>query len=312
MSAAHLALAEETYQNAVVLFKTKYTTSQDKIKWLSDKSTLHDVENVLLAAKERYDVRTNSSARKYINKVSAGIMYYGNVMDMLVQHHPEYVSLGWGTMKLIFVLVLNHEELVTELAKALARISDTLPRTQLHLVLYPTAEMKRAVEELYALLISFYQRALRWYQATKLRHVTRALLKPYRLEFGDLVERINSQARSIESLAITMAHQEIRSIYTLVQECLSGQKALRLEQNKVTPMMADAQQLQTQTLQLLISMQQMLLCKCTTATTLTRADSSSTPNNQLRNITHYSANDARDSGSIDDRCHFFTVASRSE
>ncbi|KAF2231974.1 hypothetical protein EV356DRAFT_518019 [Viridothelium virens] len=259
MSADHLALAEETYQNAVALFKTKYTTSSDKKKWLSEKSTLHDVENVLLVAKERYDVRTNSRARKYINQVSAGIMYYANIMDMLVQHHPEYVSLGWGTMKLIFVLVLNHEELVTELAKALAKVSDTLPQTQLHLVLYPTAEMKRVVEELYALLMLFYQRALRWYQASRLKHIARALIKPFRLEFGDLIERINSQARLIESLAITMAHQEIRSIYALVQDCLSEQKALRLEQNKVTPVMTEAQQLQTQTLQLLISMQQMLL-----------------------------------------------------
>ena len=103
MSAVHLILAEETYRNAAALFKSKYTNSEDKKRWLSDKSTLHDVENALLAAKAKYEARTSSVARKYINKVSTGIMYYSNIMDMLVQHHPEYVSLGWGTMKLILV-----------------------------------------------------------------------------------------------------------------------------------------------------------------------------------------------------------------
>ena len=32
------------------------------------------------------------------------VQYYGNVMDVLVQHHPEYVSLAWGTMKFFFVV----------------------------------------------------------------------------------------------------------------------------------------------------------------------------------------------------------------
>lgn len=27
-------------------------------------------------------------------------------MDVLVQHHPEYVALAWGAMKLLFVVSL--------------------------------------------------------------------------------------------------------------------------------------------------------------------------------------------------------------
>ncbi|KAL9112820.1 MAG: hypothetical protein Q9227_002897 [Pyrenula ochraceoflavens] len=258
---AYLNLAEETYKNAVSLFNSKYTSSHDKKKWLSNKDSLQDVEDALLEAKARYDSRTSSRARQQINRVSAGLMYYANIMDMLVQHHPEYVSLGWGTMKLTFVLVLNHEELVTELSKALANVCNTLPRTQLHLVLYPSERMKRAVEELYALLICFYQRALRWYEKNRLKHVVQALIRPFRLAFGDLVERINSQARAIESLAITMAHQEIRSIYVLVQECMSEQKHLGLNHRNVERRVNDVQQVQDQTLKLLVNMQQMLICR---------------------------------------------------
>lgn len=31
-------------------------------------------------------------------------MYYGRVFDTLAQHHPEYVALAWGTIKLVFVV----------------------------------------------------------------------------------------------------------------------------------------------------------------------------------------------------------------
>lgn len=34
--------------------------------------------------------------------LSQRLLYYGNIMDVLVQHHPEYVSLVWGAMKFIF------------------------------------------------------------------------------------------------------------------------------------------------------------------------------------------------------------------
>jgi len=33
-------------------------------------------------------------------------MYYGKVLDMLAQHHPEYVALAWGTVKLVLTVRL--------------------------------------------------------------------------------------------------------------------------------------------------------------------------------------------------------------
>lgn len=37
-------------------------------------------------------------------------MHYSNIFDVMVQHHPEYVSLAWSTFKLLFVvsIVLSH------------------------------------------------------------------------------------------------------------------------------------------------------------------------------------------------------------
>ena len=47
----------------------------------------------------------------YIAAFSKRICYYDNVMDVLVQHHPEYISLAWGAMKLVFGVGLHPKSL---------------------------------------------------------------------------------------------------------------------------------------------------------------------------------------------------------
>ena len=42
-----------------------------------------------------------------LERLSSRIMYYGKVMDTLAQHHPEYVALVWGAMKLILTVCRN-------------------------------------------------------------------------------------------------------------------------------------------------------------------------------------------------------------
>lgn len=51
-----------------------------------------------------YESKPTSKARKWLGMLASRITYYGNVMDVLAQHHPEYVSLVWGTFKLLFIV----------------------------------------------------------------------------------------------------------------------------------------------------------------------------------------------------------------
>ena len=165
-------------------------------------------------------------------------------------------------------LVANHEQLITELVKSISRIGDVLPRIDLHLHLYPTAAMKHAIEDLYAQLISFYQRALRWYEARPFKHVIKAIFKPYPLQFQDIVECIQYRARHIESLAIVLAHKEIREMYLLVKECLKEQKtvqtkqrAIQSGQDRFQSALADVEQSRTQKNALLLDLERLLTCK---------------------------------------------------
>lgn len=65
-------------------------------------TSLSDVLHVVNKAQKHYESKHTSKAHRCITELSQRICYYGNIMDVLVQHHPEYVALAWGAMKMLF------------------------------------------------------------------------------------------------------------------------------------------------------------------------------------------------------------------
>lgn len=79
-------------------------TSQDKAL-LQGSSSLQDVQKAVASAMAKYEAKAESSkTRKWLQRFSETICHYSKVLDVLVQHHPEYVALVWGTMKLLFIV----------------------------------------------------------------------------------------------------------------------------------------------------------------------------------------------------------------
>lgn len=80
--------------------------------WLKEKHTIADVQEEVTKVQEKYNLRSQGSkARKWLARFSTGVLHYGQILDVLVQHHPEYVSLAWGTTKLLFVVSSQEDRL---------------------------------------------------------------------------------------------------------------------------------------------------------------------------------------------------------
>ena len=78
------------------------------------KTSMLDVQLELLHALKRYESASESKARRWLVALSERIAFYGQIFDVLNQHHPEYVSLAWGTFKFIFqVFLLEIQGLVS-------------------------------------------------------------------------------------------------------------------------------------------------------------------------------------------------------
>jgi hypothetical protein len=106
--------AEQAFTEAVQLYTQQLTKDPKKAKVLDDihASTISDVVSAVHTAREHYEKkRSDSRARSCLVEVSKRLVYYGNVMDVIVQQHPEYVSLAWGTMKLLFGVSSSYSQL---------------------------------------------------------------------------------------------------------------------------------------------------------------------------------------------------------
>ncbi|KAI1751150.1 hypothetical protein F4782DRAFT_547751 [Xylaria castorea] len=236
--------ARIAYKDALEIFKERLTNDTAKVNLAGDlftNSTLGDVLNAVLAAKRRSESASNQSKlREGLLAFSQRLLYYGNIMDVLIQQHPEYVSLAWGAMKFIFGAVVEHERTATTIVTALCDISDSLPSVELSLALYPTSVMKHLVSMLYAHIMRFLIRALKYYEESSLMRVVHSITRPAALRYDDLIRLIRRDEEMVRRHAATSSQAEIRAVHNSI---LAVSTQLQTEAGQVQ---ADRQIMQTQ------------------------------------------------------------------
>ncbi|CAM1509903.1 Fc.00g002380.m01.CDS01 [Cosmosporella sp. VM-42] len=208
--------AQEAFLEAISTFNAEKAKNPKKKAGLQH-GKLEDVEDSVKEAQRRYEThRKHGKLRDGLRRFAQVIHHYGKIMEVFVSHHPEYVALAWGTMNLVFVTFLNHEATISTLAEGLCQVAAALPRTELSLILYPTARMKRAVAQLYAHIIKFLLRAKLWYEEHWLKHVWHSISRPVELRFTGLISDIESLSAAIDNLAMSGSHAEQREMHQKV------------------------------------------------------------------------------------------------
>ncbi|KAH7363705.1 hypothetical protein BKA66DRAFT_444624 [Pyrenochaeta sp. MPI-SDFR-AT-0127] len=197
--------------------------------WVPAGASMKDVIQAVSASQDKYNARRTSKAWKWLIQLSTRVNYYGSVLDVMVQHHPEYAALVWGTMKVLFVGVENHEESVHRLSKALCRFADCLPRQELKLILYPSLQMQQAVAKLYAKLIQFMIHAMHWYQKGRPRRAIGAIFKPFALDFQEKLSEVDELSKNVDEIANTAAQAELRAVHAKVEDAYKELTLARLE-----------------------------------------------------------------------------------
>jgi predicted phage tail protein len=113
--------------------------------------------------------------------------------------------------------VINHAELLEKLSKALVKIGSVLPRTKLNSELYQTTLMKEAVSRLYAYIILFFQRAVKWYNMSSASRAIASIFKPFELDYKDTVEQIKLCSETVDKIASASGRAEVRDMHIMLQ-----------------------------------------------------------------------------------------------
>ncbi|KAI9652431.1 MAG: hypothetical protein M1831_006774 [Alyxoria varia] len=206
--------ARQAFEEASRTFKTNLTSDPRKRQSIDNFSSIEDVHHAVDAARNHYDtLQKNDKVRKWVVRFSAQVQLYGKVLDVLAQHHPEYIALAWGTLKFFFTTALNHDGMICALAKGLSQIGNLLPRVDLANFLYPNEHIRKAVAELYSYIIRFLLRAYDWYNENKLQHVLHAITRPAEIRCLDLLTEIERCSNAIRHFATSSAQAEQRDMH---------------------------------------------------------------------------------------------------
>jgi hypothetical protein len=99
-------IAHEAYKKAVEYFTEEFAGNEDVRGFLAGSTSIADVQKIVNKAKAEYEAKGQKrrAVLRWLSKLSLGIRYYSQALDMLAQHHPEYVALAWGAIKFVLTV----------------------------------------------------------------------------------------------------------------------------------------------------------------------------------------------------------------
>lgn len=105
---SNLDPVKNAFKKGVLKFYTVLTKDSRKIALVNQADEIQDIQKIVVGLQTKYESRRASGkTHKWITKFSKRVAIYGDILDVLVQHHPEYVALVWGAMKFLFVVRCN-------------------------------------------------------------------------------------------------------------------------------------------------------------------------------------------------------------
>jgi hypothetical protein len=125
--------------------------------------------------------------------------------------------------------MVNHEELLVEISRAIRNIANVLPRTNLLYELYPTKDMQHGIANVYAKIIEFVLETMKWYKKSKLQHAISAVINPYKISLKGIVDDIAERSSRVDELASTAVKTELRDVHLKVGSLIHENTSLKQE-----------------------------------------------------------------------------------
>ncbi|KAB2573619.1 hypothetical protein DBV05_g7730 [Lasiodiplodia theobromae] len=217
-------IARQAYDEAVSTLQKDLKGDANGLKIIFSANTAENVLQIVSHLESEYN-RHGYKRKKVLDclySFSARVAHYERILDTLAQHHPEYVSLAWGTLKLVFTGIINHHELVERLAQALTDIGNILAQVKLTAELYQTDHMKQAVAALYAYILKFLVSVIPWYKHRLATRLLLSIVSPFNVVYRDTLQQVKNAVDTITALASHANWAELRDVHGVVRDVRGG------------------------------------------------------------------------------------------
>ncbi|OAL23865.1 hypothetical protein AYO22_06041 [Fonsecaea multimorphosa] len=223
--------AHQAFEEAAILFGSEYSQDKSKIHEVQSARSILELQEAAEKAQARYERKIESSkTRKWLARAASRVKFYGQIMDVMAQYHPEYVALAWGAMKFLFTTIDVHESTIRETAKGISQIAVKLPQIALAGELYRNnLLMVDNITKLYACVMKFLIRARRWYGESRILHAWHSVTRPPEIRYKDLLEDIESYASAVNQLAVSSSQAEQRDMHIKMDRL---EKSIQIAESK--------------------------------------------------------------------------------
>lgn len=186
--------AVDAYQDALIYLRRRLKSEElDSI--LSPSSTVTELHKVAIGIQK---VQHNVLDQRKIALFVDVLDHFSGVFDVLSQCEFGYMTLIWGSLKFVLMIAKSHYETLYKFTDMMIQIGTNLARIELYRHVFPTSRMLQLVSQLYAAILEFLQGFIVYLKQKNYKRIIGNLTKPFDIQFGRLVARIQSLEQTIE------------------------------------------------------------------------------------------------------------------
>lgn len=188
-------------------------------------TNFQELNELMKRTAEKEQSRKHRAWRWY-DGFSAVALEYSKLLDVVMEACPDYVSMAWGTMKILLVADINHQNLKENVRRCLIDIGGRLGIVNQLLCYSPTEKMVEAVALLHASFSKFLGKALKYYCKSKLLSIAQAFTFPWETRFAKTVNMIDVRFNHIQEIAhASHFHVTIQNNHVLhsINDCVHKQ-----------------------------------------------------------------------------------------
>lgn len=194
--------AVDAYHDAILQLKQVLKTD-DLDNILSTSSTVTELHKVAIGIQR---AQTNVLEKRKIARFVETLSHYSGVFDVLCQCDSfGYMTLIWGSLKFVLLMAKAHYDTLFKFTDVMSQIGINLPRVELYRQIFPTTRILQFVSQLYAAIVEFLQEFIIYLKQKNYRRFFGNFTRPFDLQFGRLVGRIQSLEQTIDKDAYASA-----------------------------------------------------------------------------------------------------------
>ncbi|KAI0023502.1 hypothetical protein F4780DRAFT_51732 [Xylariomycetidae sp. FL0641] len=164
------------------------------------------------------------SLRDGLRKFCETSLYYSNIVDVIIQQHPEWASLAWGAIKFLLTVPVEYHRMKEAIVGTLGSLGEKFKAVHVFVDFFPNDRICEAASAVYASFAEFLHVSIRWLSANQFKRLLKSTFRPFDTSLKPILDKID---QSYASLKEQVEVSKVIRDYQAHQEQLQGLHSLR-------------------------------------------------------------------------------------